>query len=231
VISLDIIIDSREHHKKYFRDKLASKGLQVDIQKLPTGDFLIFGGDEKTSFIIERKTPTDFMSSIFQNRIFDQLKRMKETEASPVILIEGSLAYPRKWIKVDINSITGAISSILYGWKVPIIVLPSRSWTVSFLASLARRAGGIKNPFTLRTSPAKSMSLCDKQKYLLQGLPGIGAKISEVILSEYGSPEAFFEAVNQQNISIKGLGKKALQHIREVLLTNTSKQLKDKISK
>lgn len=221
-MSLHIVIDSRERHKQYFLEKLKAQGLEVKIEKLPAGDFLIFGGEKASSVLIERKTATDFMSSLFQNRIFDQLKRMKETETKPLILIEGSLTAPRKWMKVNVNSICGALASIIWGWQVPIINLPSRSWAVSFLVSLAKRAGGIKKPFAIHSSPAKSMSLREKQGYLLQSLPGIGAKLSEEILSTYTVPFSFFEAVKQNSVSIKGLGKKTLREVHAILMKEAS---------
>ena len=50
----------------------------VEVVRLPIGDLLIVG--DSGALVVERKTVSDFVSSIRSNRLWDQLLRLMKTE-------------------------------------------------------------------------------------------------------------------------------------------------------
>ena len=69
---LRIIIDERE--RKSGIPKLLQKiGINVEVKRLPLGDYIV-----SHETVVERKSVSDFISSIFDGRLFDQCNRLKE---------------------------------------------------------------------------------------------------------------------------------------------------------
>ena len=184
---VDVLIDSQEHSKnKVFKRHLDSVGISTSIDALPVGDFMVYSDTEGKAYIFERKSASDFIGSTQSGRIFDQLKRLKQANGIPYIILDGSLSYARKYSNISISAVVGQYWSILDRWKIPVIALPKKNWTSLFLGVVSKSIGKERKPYTLRTSPPHHFTLQQKQEYLLQGLPGIGAKTAEKILTALG---------------------------------------------
>src|SRR3989344_1844853 len=85
-----IIIDHREH-KDIVKEIIKHK-IDIEIQQLKIADFVI---QTKTSegkiqnVGIERKTKMDFLNSIIDKRLINQLMVLKENFDIPLLIIEG----------------------------------------------------------------------------------------------------------------------------------------------
>ena len=101
---IDIQITTDEPKKNYFIGALIDLGYHPKLEKLPVGDFLIFGqNDEQDATIVERKAASDFLNSLEgkkdkasgtweRGRLWDQLKRMKESKVNErILIIEGNI--------------------------------------------------------------------------------------------------------------------------------------------
>ena len=77
-----IIVDSNEPIEIY--EALKSLLDSVDRRRLEPCDYLI-GGE----VCIERKTPRDFLNSIYDGRVFDQVRRILEVYERAILLISG----------------------------------------------------------------------------------------------------------------------------------------------
>ena len=64
--NLRIIVDERER-KSGIPDLLKSVGLNLEMKTLPIGDYIV-----APETVVERKTISDLVSSIFDGRLFDQ---------------------------------------------------------------------------------------------------------------------------------------------------------------
>jgi len=226
---VDIIIDSREGDKDYFFVELINAGFRPKIEKLDAGDFLIYGVVEKTATLIEHKTPTDFLSSLEGKknedgsweigRLWDQLKRMRETKIGErLLLISGNPLDKRYTVfrKKGFNKhrIWGSYRGIAK-FDTHIIRLKNKEEVVEYLCYLIRRKSTPKKEFTLRASPPKSMSLKEKRLYVLQSLPNIGAKTSKVLLEKYKTLKAFFNDLDNIDKLI-GIGLLTKESIKKV---------------
>ena len=111
---LRIVVDERER-KSGIPDLLKGIGINLEIKTLPVGDYIV-----APETVVERKTISDLISSIFDGRLFDQCNRLKEHYQFPILLIEGDFD--------EIEELTenpfvfyGAISSIALDFKIPVI--------------------------------------------------------------------------------------------------------------
>ncbi|PWU23898.1 hypothetical protein C5B42_01390, partial [Candidatus Cerribacteria bacterium 'Amazon FNV 2010 28 9'] len=80
----------------------------IEITPLHMGDYDV-GGDPRRVF--ERKTATDFLISLAQGRLFEQLIALLESDFAPLLLLEGDpLRVTRSQMRPE--SIRGALTYI-----------------------------------------------------------------------------------------------------------------------
>jgi len=224
----DIQITTNEPKKNYFVGALIALGYLPKLEMLPVSDFVIFGQkDEEDATIVERRAASDFLNSLEgkkdkasgtweRGRLWDQLKRMKESGVKErILIIEGNItprltAYRKKGFTK--TRIWGAYRAIAR-WGCHIQHTKNIDETIEYLAYLIDQKKKPKKPFALRASPHKSMSLKDRKLYFLQGLPNIGPKTSEEILKRHKSPMTFFENVGISKV----IGKKTKEEIKKIL--------------
>jgi DNA excision repair protein ERCC-4 len=111
--TLKITIDYREIASG-LSDLLKDSGALVEIEKLSYGDYII-----NDMITIERKTAKDFLVSIIDGRLFNQLSNLKKFCNHPILLIEGN---PYKTVhNFDRMAIKGTLISTQTIWYVPVI--------------------------------------------------------------------------------------------------------------
>ena len=80
---MHVIIDHRENKLKSILDKKKDT-ITYESQQLDIADIVI-----SSDVAIERKEGFDFVSSIMDNRLFEQLLRLKDTYQYPILILEG----------------------------------------------------------------------------------------------------------------------------------------------
>lgn len=86
---MQVKIDSREKERvKLAKQYYMEQGLDVEVSELPIGDFLFIDGDKQSIF--EYKTVTDFVSSIQDNRVFNQVNTLSEEYNNRFLVIHGT---------------------------------------------------------------------------------------------------------------------------------------------
>lgn len=205
---LRIIIDERE--RKSGIPKLLQKiGINVEVKTLPIGDYIV-----SHETVVERKSISDFISSIFDGRLFDQCNRLKEHFQFPIILLEGNVD--------EIETITenplvfyGALSTIAVEFKIPIIPTPNASHTAKLLVALSSRKDSIKGPLLKKIR--KSNDIQKQQLSVLCSLPGVGEKTAIRLLEKFGSPLKVLSASTKDLSKISGLGESRAKKIKKML--------------
>jgi len=214
--SLRIIIDERER-KSGIPELLKKVGVSVEIKTLSIGDYIV-----APETVVERKSIRDFMSSIFDGRLFDQCNRLKEHFQFPIILIEGDVD--------EIDEITenplvfyGALSSVAIDFKIPIIPTPNASHTAKLLVSMCSRKDVTKGPFLKKIR--KSNDIQRQQLSVLCSLPGVGEKLAIRLLEKFGTPLRALSATTSELSKVNGLGSARAKKIKS-MLENKSKHTK-----
>ena len=83
--NIRIVVDEREK-KSGIPGLLKVIGINLEIKTLQIGDYIV-----AHETVIERKTISDLVSSVFDGRLFDQCNRLKEHYQFPILLIEGNI--------------------------------------------------------------------------------------------------------------------------------------------
>ena len=214
--NLRIVADEREK-KSGIPDLLKGTGINLEIKTLPVGDYIV-----APETVVERKTISDLVSSIFDGRLFDQCHRLKEHYQFPILLIEGDVD--------EIEELTenpfifyGAISSVAIDFKIPVIPTPNASHTSKLLISMCSRNDSSKGPFIKKIR--KSNDLQKQQLSMLCSLPGVGEKTAIRMLEKFGTPLRVLSSSITELSKVSGLGEARAKNIKKVLQAQ-SKHLK-----
>ena len=205
---LRIVADEREK-RSGIPDLLKGIGINLEIKTLPVGDYIV-----APETIVERKSISDLVSSIFDGRLFDQCNKLKEHFQFPIILIEGDMD--------EIEELTenpfvfyGAVSSVAIDFKIPIISTPNASHTAKLLVSMCSRKDTTRGPFIKKIR--KSDNLQSQQLSVLCSLPGVGEKTAIRMLEKFGTPLMVFSASVIELSKISGLGEARAKKIKKML--------------
>lgn len=206
--NLRIVVDERER-KSGIPALLKSIGMQLEMKTLPVGDYIV-----APETVVERKSIRDFVSSIFDGRLYDQCSRLKEHFEHPLILMEGNVDEIEE-IAENPLIFYGAISTIALDFKIPIIPTPSASHTAKLLVSLCSKKDAPKGPYLKKIK--KSSDLKIQQLSVLCSLPGIGEKFAVRMLEKFGTPLKAFTATSTELAKVEGLGEVRAQKIKKIL--------------
>jgi DNA excision repair protein ERCC-4 len=206
--NLRIIVDEREK-KSGIPELLRSVGINLEIKTLPIGDYIV-----APETVVERKSLSDLVSSIFDGRLFDQCNRLKEHFAHPVILVEGNVDEIEQIVENPLV-FYGALSAIAIDFKIPIVPTPSATHTAKLLVSMCSRKEISKGPFLKKIK--KSDNLQRQQLSVLCSLPGVGEKLATRMLERFGSPARTLNATFAELAKIEGLGEARAKKIKQML--------------
>lgn len=208
IASLRIVVDEREK-KSGIPDLLKAVGVSLEIKTLPVGDYIV-----APETIVERKSISDLVSSVFDGRLFDQCSRLKEHFAHPIILIEGDVDKIEQIVENPLV-FYGALSSIALDFKIPIVPTPNAIHTAKLLVSMCSRKEISKGPFLKKIK--KSDDLQRQQLSVLCSLPGVGEKLATRMLERFGSPARTLSASFAELAKVEGLGEARAKKIKQML--------------
>lgn len=214
--NLRIVVDEREK-KSGIPDLLRSVGINLEVKTLPVGDYIV-----APETIVERKSVSDLISSVFDGRLFDQCNRLKEHFAHPVILMEGNVEQIEQIVENPLV-FYGAISAVAIDFKIPIIPTPNATHSAKMLISMCSRKDSLKGPFLKKIK--KSDDVTRQQLSVLCSLPGIGEKLATRMLTKFGSPSKTLNASTADLAKVDGLGEARAKKIKQ-MLEHTSKHHK-----
>jgi len=170
-----IIIDYREKNSM-IPAELISNGCEIEFQNLSVGDYVV----ENTA--IERKTVSDFLSSMVNKRLLNQLQHLQKTDKK-ILIIEGvednELYHERSGINE--NAIRGFMLSIILSHNIPIILTKNSEDTAKFLSVLAKKQ---TKEVSLKLKK-KSQDVNEQIQYIIEGFPGIGLKTARKLLNHF----------------------------------------------
>ncbi|MCS7122861.1 MAG: hypothetical protein NZ908_02825 [Candidatus Micrarchaeota archaeon] len=192
ILTSNIIVDYRENLLIEF----LKPRMNIVISNLPVD--VVIG-----NIAIERKTIDDFESSIIDGRLFEQIRILKQYQ-NPVIAIETGMPS-----RIHVNSYYGTLAKLV---KERISVMRY---------SNIEELGGIIT-FLARDNQSESKIVWKKDvddpvRSVIQSLPGVGTKRTEMIMREYTSLREFFNSDIErlQRVLGKGLGERIYRIINQ----------------
>ncbi len=220
---VDIVVDSREYSKQQqYIEKIRAKGLKVAVMKLDVGDYYLLAPEDKNPILVERKSITDFLNSIRDNRIWEQsvlLKKAAEEEnAIPIIILEGSLSIIKRFTKWNITAVLRIIDELLISYNIKILPVPNKEATFQWLIAKAKSLGNTskKRVFRLRVEK-KPMSLNDRILYVTESI--MGPMIARKLLKHFKTLKNIANASVNELMKIEGIGEKRAREIYAIFNT------------
>lgn len=194
-----IIIDYREKNS-LVNSSLIQLGFKTELKELKVGDYIV------NDIVIERKTISDFQSSMINKRIFNQIEELKQYEKK-LIIIEGlenkELYNDCQMNGINANAIRGFLLSITLKHKIPVIFTKNSFDTAKFIEVLSKK----KEKEASLNVTKKNLTKKERMQFILESFEGIGPKNAKKLLEKFQNLKNIFNASQEdlQNL----IGKKA----------------------
>ena len=202
---IKIYVDHREFRSEVV--KILSQQFVLVPHALSVGDYLI-----SERMIVERKTANDFLESIKDGRLFSQMMEMRKNYQVPILIIEGELFTGG----FHENSIYGALASIIGDYRISVIFTRDAQETAKLIEFLVKREYSPKEEIAIRKEK-RAMSDEERQRYIVESLPNVSAKLSHRLLEHFGSVRNVINAEVGELMQVKGIGRKIAEDIYEVV--------------
>src|SRR3989344_8791824 len=201
-----LIIDHRERE---LIKELSRRKVKFDIKQLIASDFII------KNIGCERKTQQDFINSIIDGRLIDQLIVLKDNFDVPLLIIEGeNNIYELR--NMHPNAIRGMLASIAIDYQIPIIHTRNLNDTCSFIESILTRLerGKIAIPLLRKRKP---LTLKERQELIIESFPGIGNLLATSLLKEFKSVKKIINSDEKKLQRVEKIGPKKASEIKKVI--------------
>jgi len=213
---MHIKIDYRERNS-YVIEELEELGVKCDVRHLPLADYLI-----SKDIAIERKTVGDFVGSMINKRLVNQLTDMKQNFKKPILLIEGidedDLYKPSSHPRINENAVRGMLLSIAVDFRIPLIFTRNAEDTAKFIYLLLKRQDKPSKEYSLKIT-RKAHTLAEQQQILVESFPGVGPNLAKSILKHFKTIKKLTEADIKEITKVPKVGKKKAETIKKILET------------
>jgi len=193
-------------------------GCTVVEKQLEVGDYI--PGKE---IVIERKSISDFVSSIVDGRLSKQLINMAESYERPLVIVEGD---KEKLFETNMhrNAIIGMLTSIALNYRVPVLFTDSARETANYIFVIAKREQAGKGSDVRLRIGRKGLTLGEQQRFVVESLPLIGPKMARSLLKKFGSVKGIVNAQSKELQEVENMGQKKAKLVRQALLTKYTEE-------
>ncbi|MCE4605835.1 MAG: helix-hairpin-helix domain-containing protein [Desulfurococcales archaeon] len=207
---LRVYVDVRE--KGSTVASLLERKLLVVYKRLDIGDYLV-----SNDVVIERKTVSDYIKSLYDGRLFDQASRMASSYSYPMIIVEGKYVSYKDRVKFY-----SSLASLAITYGLHILMANNSQDAAEVIYYIAKRIYSNRGQFIVIHKKPKLSGLKDWQLYIVQSLPHVGPKLAKRLLERFGSVEGIVNARLSDLAKIPGIGEKRALELYKVLHTSYS---------
>jgi ERCC4-related helicase len=207
---IKIYVDHREKGSSVIKS-LLDLNIDLKLEKLENADYIL-----SSRCGVEFKTVEDFIHSIIDGRLLNQIKDLKKNFEKPLIIIEGETdIYSVR--KVHKNAIQGMLATITISYGIPIIQTKNHIETSSLLHIIAKREQEETKKDFDPHKEKKPLTLKEQQEYIVSSFPGIGPTLSKPLLKTFKSIKKLVNAKQEKLEKVNKIGKIKAEEIRNVL--------------
>lgn len=210
MVELRVAADTREIASG-IPQRLEARGVLVQMRTLDVGDYII------ARHAVERKTARDFMSSLYNGRLFEQASRISQAYEQFMLVVEGDVEEVLEDVK-NPRVYWGAVLALALDFNFRIMFTRDKEQTSDLLYLLASRLHGkARTVRPLLVKKPRLASMKDWQLLLLESLPTIGPTFAERLLEAFGNVREVFRA-SKSELAVKGgIGAARAAKIQELL--------------
>ena len=215
-----LIIDSREKSDlcAYVESEASRLNIPSEKQWIEIGDYVY------RDVCFEAKSTIDFLMSVINKRLWNQIDNMDRHFEHSIVIIHGSLhqlvAYP-KFVNINIpeqtllNKFYGAISKITLDTDTRVFWTESPKKAARLMTTICKM-----RPFNrdvIRPSLLKRITTDDLRIDMLCTIKGVSESKAKKIIERYGSVMEIGEATSGELTLIEGIGPTIAQRIIDTL--------------
>ena len=173
-----VVVDTRENSS--IVQHLQDFGAIVELKQLLVGDYVC-----SERIIVEKKTTSDFINSIKDQRLFEQIQELKNSVEKPVLIIEGNPELLFYESNMHPNAIRGVLSSIAIDNNIPILWTANTKESAGMIHWIARREqDDMKKEIQIRAKTTP-FSDANHQEFIVAGLPNVSNVLSRRLLKKF----------------------------------------------
>lgn len=207
---ITVFVDHRENNMvpAYIKEL----GAEVIVKQLRVADFIC-----SDRVAIEKKTCSDFLQSIINQRIFRQMEEISASFERPLLLLEGNPDMLFVERGMHPNTIRGVISSIAIDYKIPIIWTANSKETAGMVYWIAKREQDHEKRGIQIRAKTRTETVEDQQEFIVAGLPAVSNVLTKRLLECFGSVKKIFNAKQNKLMKVEGIGEEKAKRIWELL--------------
>lgn len=207
---MKITIDDHEdrNRRKLIKNFFGEE--KCEVKRLETGDIII-EQENKPTIAIEVKTVEDFISSIKNKRIHDEVLRMKKKYPYSYIICYGDWRRLNpKFYKYTAAEKYSNIFSLTTVYKVPFFWVDTEHDFLMMIHIMAKNIDRIGEPIDPPIVRNKSNNPFIN---VLIGIDGVGEKTAKRLLDKFYTPGGVFAASEEELREVPRLSKKSIKEI------------------
>ena len=192
--------------------------IPYDYVWLEIGDYVL---QTEPSVCFEAKSIQDFLGSVRNNRLFNQIDNMQDAYDINTVLIEDAVGYLDlidsnniRWKNKLKGMVCGAIASINIHTNTRCLWVPSLDEAAHIVMASCSQ---VKKPLIIKKQLPKKTRSDDVRVDVLVGIDGVSAKKARELLSAHGSIDEVASCTIEEIIKIKGIGKVTAGNIIKTL--------------
>ncbi len=207
---ITVFVDHRENNMvpAYIKEC----GADVILKQLRVADYIC-----SDRVALEKKTVSDFLQSIINQRIFKQMEEIANSFERPLLILEGNQDFLFVERKIHPNTIRGVLSSIAIDYKVPILWTSNSRETAGMIYWIAKREQDHEKRGIQIRAKTKTETLQDQQEYIVAGLPHVSNVLSKRMLKEFKTVKKLFSAKPEKLQKVEGIGEEKAKKIWDIL--------------
>ncbi len=210
--NVEIVADQRELDANIARDLSARDGVDVRLETLAVGDYVL-----SDRVAVERKSVSDFLDTLVgsDRSMFEQVGDMNRHYARPVVIIEGEDLYEQR--NVHPNAVRGAIASLAVDFGASVLRTEDEKDTTDLLEVIATREQEVSQREVSVHGDKHSKTLPEQQEYVVASIADIGPVTARALLETFESVQAVMTASKDELMETQGVGEVTADRIREVV--------------
>ncbi len=195
---------------------IKKENINVYVRNLTVADYII-----SDRCAVERKSVTDFISSLFDGRLIDQLNRLSKVYEKPVLILEGdiNLLYDDAQRR---NFFLKTLFNLTIDYNIRLLFSSCKNLTKDMLIGLLQYEKFDKPRYPIARRKPKTLERRELLKFILKGFPYIGDKSAEKLLQSFGSLRKIFTSHARELMRKGKLTLKQVKTFTEILDTSYS---------
>lgn len=165
---------------------------------------------------VEFKSVQDFVDSIIDGRLLQQVKDLKRNFDRPLIVVEGEGdIYSVR--SIHPNAIRGMLATIAVSFGVPVLQTKNFKETAALLNVIAKREqDDCSSNFSLHAD-RKPMSQKELQEYIVSSFPSVGSAVAKGLLLNFKCVKNIVNASEDDLKKVDKVGDKIARGIKEIV--------------